>query len=77
LAILRHKYTLDTHYFYHNVGGLISPTTVAVGFKLLASQAFLFLALLTFLLLSYRSARMFIPATDYQAYVLEMEQWEH
>jgi glycosyltransferase involved in cell wall biosynthesis len=51
-------------------------TTVAVGLTLLASQAFLFLALLTFLLLSYRSARMFIPATDYQAYVLEVEQWE-
>lgn len=51
-------------------------TTVAIGLTLLASQAFLFLALLTFLLLSYRSARMFIPATDYQAYLLHVEKRE-
>lgn len=51
-------------------------TTVAIGLTLLASQAFLFLALLTFLLLSYRSARMFIPATDYPAYVLQVEKRE-
>ncbi|MEZ0395820.1 MAG: glycosyltransferase [Anaerolineales bacterium] len=51
-------------------------TTVAIGLTLLASQAFLFLALLTFLLLSYRSARMFIPASDYPAYLLRVEKWE-
>lgn len=51
-------------------------TTVAIGLTLLASQAFLFLALLTFLLLSYRSARMFIPATDYPAYLLRVEKTE-
>lgn len=51
-------------------------TTVAIGLTLLASQAFLFLALLTFLLLSYRSSRMFIPAIDYQAYILRVEKIE-
>ncbi len=51
-------------------------TTVAIGLTLLASQAFLLLTLLTFLLLSYRSARMFIPATDYAAYVFCVEQRE-
>ncbi len=51
-------------------------TTVAIGLTLLASQAFLFLALLTFLLLSYRSARMFIPAADYPAYLLRVDKWE-
>ncbi len=52
-------------------------TTVAIGLTLLASQAVLFLALLTFLLLSYRSARMFIPAIDYSAYLLQVEKREN
>ncbi len=51
-------------------------TTVAIGLTLLASQAFLFLALLTFLLLSHRSSRMFIPAIDYQTYLLRVEKKE-
>lgn len=46
-------------------------TNVAIGLTLIASQAFLFLTLLSFLILSYRSAKMFLPAKDYRDYILE------
>ncbi len=48
-------------------------TNVAVGLTVVMAQAILFLALLSFVVLSYRSVKMFIPATDYKDYLLKIE----
>lgn len=49
-------------------------TSVAVGLTVVMVQAVLFLALLSFVVLSYRSAKMFIPAVDYPDYLLKIER---
>ena len=48
-------------------------TTVGIGLTVVMTQALLFLALLSFVILSYRSSKMFIPAVDYKDYVLNVE----
>lgn len=48
-------------------------TNVAVGLTVVMVQAILFLALLSFVVLSYRSGKMFIPAVDYKDYLLGVE----
>jgi len=48
-------------------------TSVAVGLTVVMVQAILFLVLLSFVVLSYRSAKMFIPAVDYKDYLLHVE----
>lgn len=48
-------------------------TNVTVGLTVVMVQAILFLALLSFVVLSYRSAKMFIPAVDYKDYLLRVE----
>ncbi len=48
-------------------------TSVAVGLTVMMVQAVLFLALLSFVVLSYRSGKMFIPAVDYKDYLLNIE----
>lgn len=49
-------------------------TSVAVGLTVIMIQALLFLGLLSFIILSYRSVKMFIPAVDYKDYVLGVER---
>ncbi len=49
-------------------------TNVAIGLTVVMVQALLFLALLSFVILSYRSAKMFIPAIDYKDFVLTSER---
>ncbi|MEJ5225727.1 MAG: hypothetical protein WHV44_14815, partial [Anaerolineales bacterium] len=49
-------------------------TSVAVGLTVVMVQAVLFLALLSFVVLSTRSAKMFIPAVDYRDYLLKIER---
>lgn len=49
-------------------------TNVAIGLTMAMIQAILFLALLSFVVLSYRSSRMFIPAINYTDYLLKIEQ---
>jgi hypothetical protein len=49
-------------------------TTVAIGLTVVMVQALLFLALLSFVVLSYRSAKMFIPAIDYKDFVIDLER---
>lgn len=46
-------------------------TNVAIGLTVIMVQAVLFLALLSFFVLSYRSAKMFIPIIDYKDFVIE------
>ncbi len=48
-------------------------TNVAIGLTVVMVQAVLFLALLSFVILSYRSIKMFIPAVDFNAYLLDIE----
>jgi hypothetical protein len=48
-------------------------TNVTVGLTVVMVQAVLFLALLSFVVLSYRSSKMFIPAIDYKDYLLRVE----
>lgn len=50
-------------------------TNVAIGLTVVMVQALLFLALLSFVVLSYRSAKMFIPAIDYKDFVPDLERW--
>lgn len=45
-------------------------TNVAIGLTVIMVQAVLFLALLSFFVLSYRSAKMFIPVVDYKDFVI-------
>jgi len=49
-------------------------TNVAIGIVVIMFQAILLLALLTFLSLNYRSSKLFIPAKDYQDYLLNLEK---
>jgi hypothetical protein len=49
-------------------------TTVAIGIVVITFQAILLLTLLTFLVLNYRSSKLFIPAKDYQDYFLSIER---
>jgi glycosyltransferase involved in cell wall biosynthesis len=49
-------------------------TNVAIGIVVIMFQAVLLLALLTFLSLNYRSSKLFIPAKDYQDYLLDLEK---
>lgn len=49
-------------------------TNVAIGIIVMMFQAVLLLALLTFLSLNYRSSKLFIPAKDYQDYLLNLEK---
>jgi hypothetical protein len=49
-------------------------TTVAIGLTVVMVQAVIFLALLSFVVLSYRSSKMFIPAVDYKDYLLQVEK---
>jgi len=48
-------------------------TNVAIGIVVIMFQAILLLALLAFLTLNYRSTKLFIPAKDYQDYLLNLE----
>jgi glycosyltransferase involved in cell wall biosynthesis len=45
-------------------------TNVAIGLTVIMVQALLFLGLMSFVVLSYRSAKMFIPIVDYKDFVL-------
>lgn len=49
-------------------------TNVAIGIVVIMFQAILLLALLAFLALNYRSTKLFIPAKDYQDYLLNLEK---
>jgi polyisoprenyl-phosphate glycosyltransferase len=49
-------------------------TNVAIGIVVIMFQAILLLALLAFLTLNYRSTKLFIPAKDYQDYLLGLEK---
>ncbi|RPJ22805.1 MAG: glycosyltransferase [Chloroflexi bacterium] len=49
-------------------------TNVAIGIVVIMFQAILLLALLAFLSLNYRSSKLFIPAKDYQDYLLNLEK---
>lgn len=48
-------------------------TNVTIGIVIIMFQAILLLALLAFLSLHYRSSKLFIPAKDYQDYLLNLE----
>lgn len=48
-------------------------TNVAIGLSIILFQAMLFLTLLTFLVLNYRSAKLFIPAKDYRDYLMNVD----
>lgn len=50
-------------------------TTVAIGLVIIMFQAILFLALLLFLVLNYRTTKLFIPVKDYKDYVLGVERF--
>jgi hypothetical protein len=50
-------------------------TNVAIGLVVVMSQVLLFLGLLSFVVLSYRSGKMFIPAVDFKDYLLKIEEW--
>jgi hypothetical protein len=49
-------------------------TNVAIGIVVILFQALLLLALLTFVSLNYRTSKLFIPAKDYQDYLLKLEK---
>lgn len=48
-------------------------TNVAIGIVIILFQAILLLTLLAFLSLNYRSSKLFIPAKDYEDYILDLE----
>jgi polyisoprenyl-phosphate glycosyltransferase len=50
-------------------------TTVAIGLVVIMFQAVVLLALLSFLILNYRSTKQFIPVKDYQDYVFSVERF--
>ncbi|HLO15976.1 MAG TPA: glycosyltransferase [Anaerolineales bacterium] len=50
-------------------------TNVAIGIVVIMFQAILLLALLAFLVLNYRSSKLFIPAKDYEDYLLGLEKF--
>lgn len=49
-------------------------TNVAIGLTVIMTQAILFLATLSFVVLSYRSSKMFIPAVDFKDYLMSIER---
>jgi polyisoprenyl-phosphate glycosyltransferase len=49
-------------------------TNVAIGIVVIMFQAILLLALLSFLVLNYRSSKLFIPAKDFQDYFMNIER---
>ncbi len=49
-------------------------TNVAIGLTVIMTQAILFLATLSFVVLSYRSSKMFIPAVDFKDYLMNIER---
>ena len=49
-------------------------TSVAIGLVLVMLQAILFLTMLSFSILSYRSMKMFIPAIDFEDYLRRVEK---
>ena len=49
-------------------------TNVAIGIVVITFQAILLLVMLTFVSLNYRISQMFIPAKNYQDYLLNLEQ---
>lgn len=49
-------------------------TSVAIGLVVLMFQALLFLVLLSFVVLNFRTNRLFIPAIDYLDYILDIER---
>lgn len=49
-------------------------TNVGIGLVVIMVQAILFLATLSFVVLSYRSSKMFIPAVDYKDYLMNVEK---
>jgi glycosyltransferase involved in cell wall biosynthesis len=49
-------------------------TTVAIGLVVVMFQAVVLLALLSFLILNYRTTKLFIPVKDYEDYLLNVEQ---
>ncbi|MCP4142017.1 MAG: glycosyltransferase [Chloroflexi bacterium] len=49
-------------------------TNVAVGLVLIMLQVILFLAILSFAVLGYRSMKMFIPAIDFENYLRKIEK---
>jgi glycosyltransferase involved in cell wall biosynthesis len=48
-------------------------TNVGIGLVVIMVQAILFLATLSFVVLSYRSSKMFIPAVDFRDYLMNVE----
>jgi len=49
-------------------------TSVAIGIVLIMFQAIFLLSMLAFFSLNYRSSKLFIPAKDFQDYLLDLEQ---
>jgi len=49
-------------------------TTVGIGLALIMFQAVLFLTLLSFVILNYRSNKLFIPAKDYKDYFVQLDR---
>jgi polyisoprenyl-phosphate glycosyltransferase len=49
-------------------------TTVGIGLAVIMFQAVLFLTLLSFVILSHRSNKLFIPAKDYKDYLVRLER---
>jgi hypothetical protein len=47
---------------------------VAIGLILITIQAVTFLVLLSFIVLSYRSNKVFIPAKDFQDYIFGVKK---
>jgi polyisoprenyl-phosphate glycosyltransferase len=50
-------------------------TTVAIGLVVIMFQAVVLLALLSFLILNYRSTKQFIPVKDYEDYLFSVERF--
>lgn len=48
-------------------------TSVTMGLLIITFQAILFLMLLLFVILNYRSIKLFIPAKDYKDYIMNIE----
>lgn len=49
-------------------------TTVAIGLVIIMFQAVVLLALLSFLVLNYRTTKLFIPVKDYEDYLFSIER---
>jgi polyisoprenyl-phosphate glycosyltransferase len=51
-------------------------STIGIGLILIILQAFFVLLILSFIILSYRSQMVFIPAIHYRDYILKIEKHE-